>query len=388
MNDAYFQFACELADYLCTHNPKIKKHHSDPEKVRIQKNESEVACFDLTPFIAKPCPVSAWDLFANISTLEQLLDAYHHARKALPFEDNIKASRFVSSYASDYLSGILENSRKYFSHADARRIANWVKDLDIYTAVKAIESLLNSKADLALFELVEEENWNLHFDHLAIRCGSKKDQSAEQVRDLLIKYHGYTAPQMIGADYIQFDDGWNAYLLYKILNNGQVLRLFVDQSDAHRSDQVIQHWNHVYGYTAHHLAMRATCFDNGCHKDISLKTLMDKLAKKGINILSPTGLYTQGLLQQVFTKPEQNTSIPDTIKNTLAKVDSELCAIIKNAKLLEVVSRSEMPKQLLNKYFSLYGLQYSKTEPHHSAPVYQYFLPAQAAHVIRTSLQV
>jgi len=33
-------------------------------------------------------------------------------------------------------------------------------------------------------------------------------------------------------------------------------------------------------------------------------------------------------------------------------------------------------------------LKYDDNNPHHSAPLYQYFLPVQAAHVIKTSQQV
>lgn len=61
---------------------------------------------------------------------------------------------------------------------------------------------------------------------------------------------------------------------------------------------------------------------------------------------------------------------------------------IENAKLLELVSRRELDPELARQYFALYSLEYDVKNPHHSAPVYQYFLPAQAAHVIKTSQQV
>ncbi len=47
-----------------------------------------------------------------------------------------------------------------------------------------------------------------------------------------------------------------------------------------------------------------------------------------------------------------------------------------------------MKPGFVKRYFSLYGFRYEPDNPRHSAPVYTYFLPAQAAHVIRTSLQV
>ena len=61
---------------------------------------------------------------------------------------------------------------------------------------------------------------------------------------------------------------------------------------------------------------------------------------------------------------------------------------LRNGKLLEVVSRKEMQPALAYRYFRLCGLRYDGADPLHSVPVYAYFLPAQAAHVIRTSVQV
>ncbi len=45
-----------------------------------------------------------------------------------------------------------------------------------------------------------------------------------------------------------------------------------------------------------------------------------------------------------------------------------------------------MPPELAERFFQLYGLPYTPENPLHSAPIYPYFLPEQAAHVIRTSL--
>jgi hypothetical protein len=54
---------------------------------------------------------------------------------------------------------------------------------------------------------------------------------------------------------------------------------------------------------------------------------------------------------------------------------------------LEIVSRKEMPAAMAKVFFALYGLQFDINNHLHSAPIYQYFLPAQAAHVIKTSTQ-
>ncbi len=63
-------------------------------------------------------------------------------------------------------------------------------------------------------------------------------------------------------------------------------------------------------------------------------------------------------------------------------------ASIENGKLLELVSRREMTELLKPAYFALYDIEFDSENPLHSAPVYPYFLPVQAAHVIRTSVQV
>ena len=187
--------------------------------------------------------------------------------------------------------------------------------------------------------------------------------------------------------FYQFPDGWNAYPLYKVLENGQVLRLFIDQSDAEHKTQIIQHWNNVYGYTAHHLAIRATMTEDGERRAVPLEEVMEALTKRGIKIMTPTGEYTSGLLLQVFTKPEINPSIPNDLKQSIAQHGEELNRMIENGKLLELVSRKELTSELAVKLFALYGLKFDIANDVHSAPVYQYFLPAQAAHVIRTSVQ-
>lgn len=103
-----------------------------------------------------------------------------------------------------------------------------------------------------------------------------------------------------------------------MLDNGQVLRLFIDQSDAGHPAQIIQHWNHVYGYTAHHLAMRATRLQAGARVAVTLDEMIEALSNRGIGIMEATGYYTEGLLLQVFTRPERAARIPEAIKEFLA----------------------------------------------------------------------
>ena len=386
---AFDKFAQTLASSLTQNEPNYLAHPKYSSKIQIYSSENEIATLDLTPFQATPSPATAFKHFDGVQSIKELLDAYKHARAEHVFEDDIiEATANISDYAAQFLTEIAENAKLRFSDNQARLIADWIKHLDIYTAVKAVESLLNSCADLKLLELAKEKNWYIHFDHLAIRCGSKKNNDAERVVQLLTQHHGYTPSQIDEEAFYQFPDGWNAYPLYKILDNGQVLRIFVDQSDADAHSQIIQHWNHVYGYTAHHLAMRATRLNaQGARESVPLDTIISTLEDHGITVLTPTGHYTKGLLLQVFTQPEKNTQIPSELKEKIVSKNPNLNKSIENGKLLELVSRSELSPEFAQKLYQLYGLEFDAFNPSHSAPAYQYFLPAQAAHVIKTSIQ-
>jgi hypothetical protein len=103
-------------------------------------------------------------------------------------------------------------------------------------------------------------------------------------------------------------------------------------------------------------------------------------------MMTPTGSYTQGLLEQVFTAPEIDSRIPSDLMEHIKQNDSVLESSIKNGKLLELVSRKEMPMQRAKAWYTLMGLVYKAGDRHFSMPMFNYFLPAQAAHVIKSSL--
>lgn len=387
--DIFHQFGQESARLLHQTDPSFSLHGRSKEKVVISNHHGEKFILELTPFAAKAKPVDAQEFFSDVSNTATLMEAYHRARTQQVFENNLaEAMHHVSPFAQDFLQEILDHATQRLSDADARLIAAWVQELDIYTAVKAVESLLNSKADLALLRLARKRGWDIHFDHLAIRCGTRANHDAERIVQMLTEHHGYVAPQITSEAFYQFADGWNAYPLYKVLRNGQFLRLFIDQSDAHDKTQIIQHWNRVYGYTAHHLAIRATTRDaSGLRVAVHLDDVMTALTQEGIAILTPTGHYTRELLLQVFTRPEREITVPDTIKRELGAIDANLPRMIENGKLLELVSRKELPPAQAEALFDLYGLTFDPGNPLHSAPIYHYFLPTQAAHVIRTSVE-
>jgi len=382
-------FAATVAMSLIDTNQAFQRNANKNQTIQVIGDAAERITLDLTPFVAQPQSVSAYPLFNNIADVSHLLAAYQTAKHSLRFEMDLSdAAAHVSAYADDFINTTLAKANTTLNHQQAKLIANWVKHLDIYCAVKSIESFFYSKADLTLLEIAPKYGWDVVFDHLAIRCGNQENRDAERISSLLKDEHGYSTTQFSGEDYYQFSDGWNAYPVYKMLENGQTLRIFVDQSEAHVPTQIIQHWNHVYGYTAHHLAIRATTLQDGERIAVPLQTVMTALEAAGIKIMTPTGHYTNGLLMQVFTQPEKNSDIPDALKQQISAHDEQLGKTIENAKLLEIVSRMEMPAELAEAYFSLYGIQYHPGNPLHSAPYYQYFLPAQAAHVIKTSQEV
>lgn len=389
MGNRYAQFAGHAVEDLLRDERGLLAVPGSPTKLQVRKANGTVATMDLTPFAAAPTAPTALRFFEGVRTVTDLLTAYADARSSLPFEeDDTQAMARVAPYARQFIEAVFQRAQVRLRADHAQLVADWVKHLDVYCAVRSVESLLYSRADLALLEVGRELGWSVHFDHLAIRCGTRAQLDAERVAELLTAQHGYVASQVPEEAFYQFPDGWNAYPVYKVLTNGQMLRLFIDQSDAEDRAQIIQHWNRVYGYTAHHLAMRATRLEGNRRIAVPLAEVMSALAKRGVGIMTPTGEYTQGLLLQVFTRPEKDTAIPAALKSELATIDPALPQVIENAKLLELVSRQEMTPFHAQQLFRLYGLDFNPADPLHSAPLYPYFLPEQAAHVIKTSQQV
>ena len=387
MSESHHRFGVQLAQWLTGHNPAVAAHSAAANKVVVKNQSGEHFTLDLTPVVLPRSDMTAYAFLHTVHSIDQLTAAYYRLRESQIFEQDIpEAMAQVHPYAQQYIDTLFTEAARTFTAADAQLIATWASELDVFAAVKVIESLLNSRADLQLLNLAKQRGWQVHFDHLALRCGSKAHQDAERVVEMLITHHGYTLPQQAEEAFYQFPDGWNAYVLFKLMHNGQMIRLFIDQSDAEDQQQIIQHWNRVYGYTAHHLALRATQMQNKQRVEIPLPTLIETLEQAGVSVLTPTGLYTQGLLAQVFTRPERSETIPQDLKNELAHYDSNLPKVIENGKLLEMVSRRELPAELKTEWFALNGLKFEPNNPLHSTPIYPYFLPAQAAHVIRTSL--
>jgi len=378
-------FGKKLADYVLSKHSSYSK--LDDTKVSVHNGDDGFASLDLTPIELTVQPTTAKFFFHEVKSYKDLVFAYMRMTEDFKFENDVpRLQSLISNNALLFGKNIMGMGYTKFDDVTAKLVAEFVSDLDIYCAVKALESLLHSKADLGLLKISKLENFDVHFDHLAIRCGSSATGDARQVADLLINEHGYTAPQLPDEAHYVFPDGWSAFPLYKMLDNGQVLRLFIDQSDDDK--QIIQFWNWVYGFTAHHIALRATRVVNGVRADIPLEELTALLNKHGYDTMAPTGMYTEGLLKQLFTKPEHEENLSTMVMNHVYNKWPSVGDKIKNGKLLEVVSRTELPAELAEEFFALYGIWYDVNNKHHSAPIYQYFLPAQAQHVIDTSIVV
>ncbi len=377
----FARFASEVAEHLMASERGWFYPPQSPTALQSQREDQQLIHLDLTPFLGTAQPTDAARWFSTVTTIDQLLAAHQQAKAACITEP----SQHVHAYAEAYLQHCFNAARVQYSDADAQLIAGWVSGLDVYAAVKCVECLLDCYDNLALFKLASHKGWQVLFDHLAIRCGSSQYNHAEQVIEQLQQQHGYVQSQVEHERFYQFDDGWNAYPLYKMLDNGQVIRLFVDQSDADSPRQIIQHWNHCYGFTAHHMALRVARIENDQCVAVPLLEVIEALAEAGVAALTPTGFYTHGLLEQVFLKPHLNKDVPEEIRQSLTSIDPALNKTIENGKLIELVSRRELTKDQALKSLHLYGVMPSNNPV--STPIYPYFLPAQAAHVIRTSLQ-
>jgi hypothetical protein len=381
-------FATALAVDITAREPALTIHPESPQRVLATRPDTQTVSMDLTPVQLTPQQASAEDFFCSVESSDDLLQAYASASSALPLEwDDPEAMSPVDDYALEFRNRLLLHAATELNDHEAREMAQWLGKLDIYAAVKALEALVNHPHDRALLRIATEQGWTVHLDHLAIRCGSEDNHAAQRVVQMLEQHHGYTPSQITSEACYRFDDGWDAYPLYKLLENGRMIRLFVDESSRDNQVQIIQHWNRVYGFTAHHLAMRAFTTDSDGRHATPLHQIMQAMGQAGVETMTPTGDYTSGLLEQVFTRPTHTPDVPPAITTELAHINPELPRQVENGKLIELVTRREMPPAAAEQLFDLYHLDYSADDPDHSAPLYHYFLPAQAAHVIHTSVQ-
>jgi len=380
--------AAALVDDLVVQTAEFERHPTDPVQLVVNTAEGGAVSLDLTPVTGEATYPSATVHFANVKEMCHLISAYLAARKSTYFEvDEEAGASQISAHAATFLANVVVGAISTLTDEEATQIARWVSHLDVYTAVKSVESLLAQPSHRALFKIAAEREWDVHFDHVAIRAGSEERGDGQRVVELLCREHGYHAPAVESERSYRLSAGWNAYSLYKVLANGQLLRVFVEESATGHPTQIIQHWNRVYGFTPHHLAVRCIRWEEGGRVAVPLAEVIAAMAAHGNRCLTPTGHYTQGLLEQVCTEPIHLTTLPDDERRRLAALGEGLETAINNGPLLELVSRREMAPELAAHLFPLRGLAYRPTDPLHSAPIYPYFLQTQTAHVFATSVE-
>ncbi|MEA3410931.1 MAG: hypothetical protein U9R74_05260 [Pseudomonadota bacterium] len=387
--DRFSSFASGLAARLETEIPDARVDPGEPACLLLTARSGGTIRLDLTPPRLSVRAGDANRYLEGVAGTDDLVDAYRRIRRGHVFEDSI-ASGDASPYAGEFLERLLAQAAQTCPDNDARRIAAWTTRLDPYCAAKSIESLLNRPEDRILLRIAESRGWTVHFDHLAIRCGVQEKGHAQSVVQMLKEHHGYASARVPGQEFYRFAQGWNALPVYKLLGNGSLLRLFPDQSETGHERQIIRHWNRVYGFTAHHIALRVTGGNGDTTRSVPLSELIAALRDEGIECLAPTGVDTINLLEQVFTRPNRDKAIPKSLLHEIRAVDEQLADVVCNAKLVELVSRREMDVFQRNQFLALYELEPADAGQHHarvSAPIYNFFLPAQAAHVIRTSTQ-
>ena len=184
-SNPYSSFANSLARHLLEHEAGFNSDSKQKQILHVHCNDSQVFALDMTPFIATPAAVSARQWFDGVNCVSTLLSAYQAAKQSLPFEmDFPEARKNVSAYAEDFLSALLSRANAALTDQQAALIANWVKHLDVYCAVKSVESFLYSHADLKLLEIAPDYGWDVVFDVMASRGGSQEYKDAETDSEL------------------------------------------------------------------------------------------------------------------------------------------------------------------------------------------------------------
>jgi len=257
--DLFHAFASGLTAQLEPKLPGTRVPEDDPACLLLPVQSGGTIRLDLTPPRLHVHGGDASRYLDGVACIDDLIDAYRRIRRDYIFEDS-NGIGDASAYAERFLENLLERATWTFTGDDARRIAAWTARLDPYCAAKSIESLLNRAADRALLGIAELRGWTVHFDHLAIRCGGAEKGHAQAVVRMLTTHHCYEEAGVTGEDHFRFPESWSEMPVYKLLENGTLLRLFPDQSDTGHARQIIRHWNRVYGFTAQHrTACNETC---------------------------------------------------------------------------------------------------------------------------------
>ncbi len=372
----------KITDWLMTQNTAFERDAINPAQLHFYPTHNRYAglkvSFNLSP-VDLPLEVAdAQQQFQQVQTINSLISQYWEVRRTHHFEHDIPAAMDnIHPWADDFLEALMASASAHFTDQDACLIAKFVSTLDSYAAIKTIESLLNNPQDVLLLRIAKENDWQVHLDHIAIRCGNQRNEDAERIFNFLMKHHHYYPPQHIEEAYLLSTEGWSAYPLYKVMNNGQLIRIIVSQADSEHAQQAIQHWNHVYGYTAHHIGLRLTKHNaEEGRQQVSL-TEISQSQQSTIFKLN-TVIKSANLMHQVLLNTAKPNLLPNDILTAAQSFNPEILTILRQGKLIELISRLELPDTLKEKWFKLYQIRYEPSNPIHSVPAFNLFSPLKA----------
>ncbi len=342
----------------------------DITKVTLADQSGNSRIFDMTPITLTASKPTAKPYFEAVTNAVSLLEAYFEARSTLPFEeDDPKAMQNVNEFAQAFGDQLLQQAQ-HLQEDEAKLIASFVKELDIYSAVRSCETFFADPISLQLLQISKERGWYVLFDHLAISAGSHTCQDARYVADYLIKHHEYTFADIPEQNSYQ-DEKKSIYPLYKQLDNGVMLRILVQESDT--EDEITQYQNHTYGFTAPLLALRI--LKTGLHGPESLPLHEVYQELETVPLDRPFYEFSQNLFQCVFLPAHASAKIPESFEQMLNVIEPNLLTQLQKPPRLSIVSRKELPLEYKKSYFEHYGIIFNSHNYLHSAACYNFFLP-------------
>ena len=170
MSNLHDDLAHDLVREVLAGPTTLRADPDHPGKLLVPRPDGRMAGIDLTPFEAEPQPMTAGHYFHGIKTVDGLLTAYRDARQSKPFEEDYGApwSMWIPT-PTNFWMACWPVPGVFLAMPTPKLIGDWVGQFDVYVAVKAVESLLYSQADLTLLKIAPRLGWTVHFDHLAIR---------------------------------------------------------------------------------------------------------------------------------------------------------------------------------------------------------------------------
>ena len=124
------EFAVQLVNDVSSRFTGLRTTPEKQCQITLPCSTQESSSIELTPFAVEAKTTDDKQLFNTVHT---------QARQLKPFEEDLAhACDYVSDYATEFLATIFNHARQQINDEDARRIAEFVSSLDLYTAVKSM----------------------------------------------------------------------------------------------------------------------------------------------------------------------------------------------------------------------------------------------------------